>query len=159
MSFLIPHRIPLGLKLGGMSAIILALMAAVVTVALIALGNIADDGQRTYTDSVKPLTALSDARGTFNLNRALAFKHILTPDSKAQQELASTITANAKAIDAALAPIPPTIGTEAGRVAFAKLQAAIAAYNKLLDHLIALSAGGDQTAALVFGQAKVTPVG
>jgi methyl-accepting chemotaxis protein len=159
MSFRSPRRIPLGLKLGGLSAVLLGLMAIVVTIALVALGNVSANGHRTYVDSVKPMGALSDARATFNLNRALAFKHILDDDPQVMRELQATIDGNVKTVAADLSQVRPTLSRADSRADYARLTGAIDRYDRLRDQLLAMSARGDKAAAYAFSAEKVTDVG
>jgi methyl-accepting chemotaxis protein len=159
MSSRTPRRVPLGLKLGGLSAALLALMVVVTIIAVVALNKVADNGHNTYVKSVQPLAALSDARATFNLNRALAFKHILEPNAQEMAKLQSTIDANSKAIDADLAKVRPTLMTATGKADFAAITSALAKYNPLRDQLLKLSATNGKDAAYAFSVAKVTNVG
>ncbi|MCW3007911.1 MAG: methyl-accepting chemotaxis protein, partial [Solirubrobacterales bacterium] len=120
-------RASLGLKLGGLSVLLLAFMAVVVAVAALSLSKVADNGHQMYTSSVRPLNALSDARGTFNFSRALVFKHILDRDPAVKQTMQTTIDDNIKAIKASLGEVRAGLSTPAGRQAYDRLDAAFGA--------------------------------
>jgi methyl-accepting chemotaxis protein len=152
-------RATLAVKLFGLCGALLAILAVVTLVAVHGIDNVSKDTQTEYGKSVEPLRNLGDARGTFNLNRALAFKHLLVRTDADRAELASSIAANTKAVDAELALVRPTLVTAKARRDFAALAAEIKAYNTSRDGMIARSTHGRTEAAFAWSARDTTPIG
>jgi methyl-accepting chemotaxis protein len=153
------RRVPLGLKLGGLSGVLLVLMAVVVTVAVSSLSKVADNGHQMFTSSVKPLSALSDARGTFNFTRALVFKDILDRDAAVKKEMEATVGANIKLVTANLDDVRAGLGTPAGKAAYQRLDTAFKQWAPMMQQVLALSAQGREDDAYLFTKTKSTEVG
>ncbi|WP_027005171.1 methyl-accepting chemotaxis protein [Conexibacter woesei] len=152
-------RATLAVKLFGLSGALLAVLAIVTLVAVHGIDSVSSDTQAEYTKSVEPLRNLGDARGTFNLNRALAFKHLLVRTDADRAELAKTIAANAATVDNELALVRPTLVRPAAKRDFAQLEAAIDKYNTSRDRMLALSDAGRTDAAFTLSVDKTTPIG
>jgi hypothetical protein len=127
------RRIPIGVKLGGLSAALLALTAIVTVVAIVSLNTVAGNGDALYTSSVQPLASLSDARATINLNRLLASKYSTAATDAERAKLKPQIEANRKAISASLAELRGQIDTPAERQSFGAMNAAYNAYVPIVD--------------------------
>jgi methyl-accepting chemotaxis protein len=153
------RRIPLGLKLGGLSALLLALTAIVTTIAIVSLGRVADNGDALYTSSVRPLAALSDVRATINVNRLQSSKYTSAADDTARAELEGLITANRKAITGALSGVSSQLHTPAEQRAYAQMKSTYDRYVSIVDQLMALSAAGKTAQAADFTTTTATPQG
>jgi methyl-accepting chemotaxis protein len=121
-------RLSLGAKLGGLAALLCALMALVVIVSVAGMSNIAADGHRSYAKSTIALDELADARGAFLLNRTLALQVQLASGRAAAAKLQRAIAANDHVVDQHLAAFRATIVAGDGSTADAKLVADIARY-------------------------------
>jgi methyl-accepting chemotaxis protein len=152
-------RATLAVKLFGLSGALLAVLAIVALVAVSGIGSVAKDTQAEYAKSVEPLRDLGDARGTFNLNRALAFKHLLVASAGDRADLATSIAANAKTVDDELARVGPTLVNAAAKRDFASLRAEIEDYNNSRERMLALSTAGRTGAAFALSARKTTPIG
>jgi methyl-accepting chemotaxis protein len=152
-------RMSLGAKLLGMAGALCALTLVVTLVAISSMSSIAADGHRGYEKSTLALDALGTARGTFNLNRALAFKHILEPDAAKKGAVADLIHANDAQIAKGLDGLAPTLVTARGRVLYRALRADIVRYDAGRERLLALSAQGERERAYAYATDKVTPIG
>jgi methyl-accepting chemotaxis protein len=152
-------RATLAVKLFGLCGALLAVLTLVTLVSLHGITSAAHDTDSEYTTSVLPLRDLGDARATFNLDRALAFKHLLVRTGADRADLATTIATNAKAIDAELALVGPALVRASAKRDFAQLTAAIDAYNNSRDRMLALSSAGRTDAAFAFSVRKTTPIG
>jgi methyl-accepting chemotaxis protein len=153
------RRIPIGVKLGGLSAALLALTAIVTVVAIVSLNTVAGNGDALYTSSVQPLASLSDARATINLNRLLASKYSTAATDAERAKLKPQIEANRKAISASLAELRGQIDTPAERQSFGAMNAAYNAYVPIVDRTMQLSASGDAAAVAAFTASTATPAG
>jgi methyl-accepting chemotaxis protein len=152
-------RATLAVKLFGLSGALLAVLTIVTLVAVHGIDSVSKDTRAEYTQSVEPLRSLGDARGTFNLNRALAFKHLLVRTGAGRAELARTIAANAATVDAELALVRPTLASAGAKRDFTQLEATINKYNMSRDRMLALSAAGRTDAAFRLSADRTTPIG
>jgi methyl-accepting chemotaxis protein len=152
-------RLSLGAKLLGLVAVLCSMTLIVVLAAISALSSVAADGHRGYRKSTLALDALSSARGTYNFNRALSFKHILEPGSANMTAVWDQIHANDKIIAGAMKRYEATIQTADGRAVFTKLNADISLYINRRDQELVMSARGRKVGAYKFAAVQVTPIG
>ncbi len=150
-------RASLGLKLYGLTALLLALMGVVLAVGLSGLKRTEDSGHDVYRNGAKPLAALGAAQADFNFNRALAFKHVLEPDPKVDRELEALIQENVGRIDTSLRVVGTSLDPSE-RGALIRLQAAITRYNTARDRMLSIARTNPQ-AAYAYANRVSTPIG
>jgi methyl-accepting chemotaxis protein len=151
------RRIPLGVKLGGLSALLLVLMAVVSAIAVVSLGNVAKGSDKLYEQGVTPMASLSDVRATINLNRLFASKYQQQTTDDGRSENMAIIQDNRKIIDTALASLSGQLSAPAERTAYNELRAAYKAYIPVVNHSMALAAQGKDT--LEYSTNVSTPAG
>jgi methyl-accepting chemotaxis protein len=132
-----PRRVPLGLKLGGLSALLLALTAVVSIVAISALSHVADKGDALYTSSTKSVAALSEVRATVMLNRLTGTRYNNSKDPAERKTLIADLKDKRVVIERALASLPAMLKTAPEQAAFRKLNADYTAYLPAVDRSLA----------------------
>ncbi len=152
-------RISLGVKLAGLAGALCVLMLGVVVVAVSNLSAVADRGQDAYRNQTLAIDALSVARGTHNLNRALTFKHMVEPSPAEMDKLVETIHENDKLILSQLKKIGYSFHTPQGRAEHAKLIADFNTYVPERDKQYVLSRRSDKAGAYAMASQKVTALG
>jgi methyl-accepting chemotaxis protein len=152
-------RLSLGVKLIGLAGLLIALMLIVVMVAISSLSTVAAAGHRGYTKSTLALDALSTARGTFNYNRALYFRHLIDTDPAASAGIRKSIADNDTIIAAALDRLRPALVDPSSREVQRSLVAEYASYRTTRDKTLALDAKGSTAEAYAYGMKRVTPFG
>jgi methyl-accepting chemotaxis protein len=140
------------LKLGGLSALLLALTALVSVLAISSLSRVADRGDSLYTSSTRSVAALSEVRATIMLNRLTGTRYNNSKDAAERKTLLADVQANRTVIDRALASLPAMLKTAPEQAAFKKLQTDYTAYVPAVDKSMAVDPAhpdADITAAAV----------
>jgi methyl-accepting chemotaxis protein len=147
-----PRRVPLGLKLGGLSALLLALTAVVSVLAISSLSRVADKGDALYTSSTRSIAALSEVRATIMLNRLTGTRYNNSKIAAERKTLLADLQAKRVVISSALASLPAMLKSAPEQAAFKKLNDDYTAYMPAVDKSLAqdpLHPDADITAAAV----------
>jgi len=140
-------RLSLSVKLFGLSALLLVLLAAVTLVGLHAMSTLDEKGDASYEEATQPLAALGDARAGYVLSRVLTLRFQYVVPAQQRPALRKQIEATDAAVDQELVAVRATLVTPVGKAADARLRKDLASYRKGRDTMLDLAERGDAASA------------
>ena len=136
-------RLSLSVKLFGLSALLLVLLAAVTLVGLHAMSTLDEKGDASYEEATQPLASLGDARAGYVLSRVLTLRFQYVVPAQQRPALRKQIEATDAAVDQELVAVRATLVTPAGKAANARLRKDLANYREGRDTMLDLAERGD----------------
>src|SRR5437868_2508482 len=121
-------RLSLSLKLLGLNALLLALLAIVTFVGLNAMGTLNDKTETLYTNSTVPMAQIGDVRANFMMTRVLALRYQYTAGPADRPAIRTQLAGIDEKVDASMTAIGATLIQPKGKAAFAALKKDLALY-------------------------------
>jgi methyl-accepting chemotaxis protein len=148
-------RLSLSLKLLGLNALLLALLAVVTLVGLSAMGTLNSKTETLYTNSTVPLSQIGDARAAYGTTRVLSMRYQFTAPVADRPGIRTQLKATDAQIDTLIGRVQQTLILPKGRAAVAALKKDLLAYREGRDGTLDLADTGASTKALSGQVAKI----
>ncbi|HWI71113.1 MAG TPA: methyl-accepting chemotaxis protein [Baekduia sp.] len=135
-------RLSLSVKLLGLNALLLVLLAVVTVVGISAMGNLNTKTKVLYETSTKPMAEIADARANYILTRVLSLRYQYVTEPADRPAVRQQLEATDASVDRSLTAISATLISEKGRAAISQLKRQMAAYRTGRNRSLDLTDGG-----------------